>query len=93
MTSNPYGSDASSADIKSNIIGLALTDGNGEPINVAGKELQMMVKRDAGKDTAQPAVNQFSETATMNFHRFNYSSLLSGVSIEVRPVDSKLSLK
>lgn len=92
MTSNPYGSDSSSSDVNSNIMGLALTDGNGNPLDLAGQELQMFVKRDASKDV--PAdMNAFDTSASMRFHKFNYSSLDNGVVLEVKPLDAKLQIR
>ena len=92
MARSPYGADASSSDIKSNVMGLALTDGNGNPLDLAGQELQMFVKRDASKDVP-PEMNEFDTSGTMRFHKFNYSSLDNGVVFEVKPPDSKLQIR
>ena len=92
MESNPYGTDASSSDIKSNVMGLSLSDGNGNPLDLAGLELQMFVKRDASKDVP-PEMNEFDSIATMRFHKFNYSSLENGVVFEVKALDSKLQIR
>lgn len=92
MANSPYGSDSSSADIKSNVMGLALSDADGNPIDLAGQELQMFVKRDASNDIAAE-MNQFSDAGTMRFHKFNYSTLENAVAFEVRPLDSKVKIR
>ncbi len=92
MSKNPYGQDSSSADIKSNILGLALTDKNGNAVDVAGQELQMFVSR-GSNDYVTPGMNQFDSSGAMRFHKFNYSSLENGVVFEVKPLDSKLKLR
>eukprot|EP00794_Sanderia_malayensis_P014077 gene14077-15546_t len=93
MANNPYGNDATSDDIKSDILGLSLTDKNGKPINVAGQELQMFVTRDLKGKTLVPDMNAFDDSQTFRFHKFNYTSLENGVGIQVKPVDKKLKLR
>ncbi len=92
MSNNPYGTDSTSADIKSRIMGLSLTDQNGNAINVAGQELQMFVSRDDNKKSLAE-MNKFDDSATMRFHKFNYSSLENAVVFEVKPLDKKLKLR
>ena len=92
MASSPYGADASSSDIKSNVMGLSLSDGDGNPLDLSGQELQMFVKRDASKDIP-PEMNEFDTSSSMRFHKFNYSSLENGVVFEVKALDAKLQIR
>ena len=92
MSNNPYGADSSSSDIKSNVIGLSLSDGDGNPLDLSGQELQMLVKRDASKDIS-PEMNEFDTSGNMRFHKFNYSSLENGVVFEVKALDAKLQIR
>ena len=92
MANSPYGADSSSSDVNSNVMGLALTDGEGKPLDLAGQELQMFVKRDASKDVPSD-MNSFDSSDSMRFHKFNYSNLDNGVVFEVKPVDTKLQIR
>ena len=92
MANSPYGGDASSSGVKSNIMGLSLSDGSGNPLDLAGQELQMFVKRDASK-AVPPEMNEFDTSGNMRFHKFNYSSLENGVVFEVKSLDSKLQIR
>ena len=91
MAKNPFGSSPAD-DINSNVQGLSLTDASGKPLDLAGQELQMFVKRDLSTYT-QPDMHTFDDISVMKVHKFNYTSNDSGIAVEIRPVDPELKLK
>ena len=50
MKNNPYKGSSGSNDLKSNVMGLAVSGPDGKPMDLSGQELTMFVKRDTKND-------------------------------------------
>ena len=89
MADNPYKGSGGSDDIKSDVQGLAVCGPNGKPMDLAGQELSMFVKRDLINDL--PLVpHRYTNEGAMNVHRFNFTSETNSMVIEVRPTDPNI---
>ena len=92
MDNNPFAWDNSSKDLDSKTVGVALTDGNGKPLDLAGQELEVFVPRDTLKNPVQPMeIHHFAEDdPPMRVHKFNRSNVEAGVAVEVLPFDDRV---
>ena len=86
MDKNPFAWDNTSRDLSSKTVGLSLTDGNGNPIDLAGQELELFVPRDLNLHPVKPMeLNHFEDgDPPMRVHKFNRSSVEVAIVIEMK---------
>ncbi|XP_048582698.1 polycystic kidney disease and receptor for egg jelly-related protein [Nematostella vectensis] len=93
MGDNPFpgGSD----DLNSKTIGLSLTDGNGNPLDLAGQTLEMYVPRDLKKNPLKPMeLNHFGPNdPVMRVHKFNRTTNLTAIAVEIQPFDPQIKFR
>lgn len=94
MDDNPFAWDDSASDVSSKVVGLSLTDGNGNPLDLSGTDVEAFVPRDLTKNPVDPPeMHAFSEDdGAMRVHRFNRTSNFTAIGIEARPVDENMKL-
>ena len=92
MDDNPFAWDDSSKDVNSKVVGLALTDGTGSPLDLSGQMLEMFVPRDTKKNPIKPLeLNHFSaDEPAMRVHKFNRTSNESGIAVEILTFEPEL---
>ena len=88
MKNNPYKGSSGSNDLKSNVMGLAVSGPDGKPMDLSGQELTMFVKRDTTNDVQPMQYNYDVEYGSMKVHRFNLTDPTKYIVVEVRPVDA-----
>lgn len=95
MGENPFPADEKAKDLNSKTVGLALTDGNGKPLNLAGQTLEMFVPRDLKKNPLKPMeLNQFTaDDSPMRVHKFNRTANDSAIAIEIQPYDPNIKFR
>ena len=93
MGNNPFAWDNSSKDLSSKTVGVALTDGNGQPLDLAGQELEVFVPRDLVKNPVKPLeMNHFIEgDPPMRVHKFNRSSSEAAIAVQILPFDEEIT--
>ncbi|KAK3736330.1 hypothetical protein QZH41_020801, partial [Actinostola sp. cb2023] len=92
MAENPFPADEKAKDLDSKTVGLALTDGNGKPLDLAGQTLEMFVPRDVKKNPVKPMVlNHYAaDDPPMRVHKFNRTTNDSAIVIEIQVFDPKV---
>lgn len=84
---NPYQGAAGADDVKSDVMGLALSGPDGSPMDLSGQEMTMFVKRDLTNDIPPIKYKYDTEQGAMKVHRVNFTSNISYTAIEIRPID------
>ena len=91
MDKNPYGGAESSEDIKSKVIGLALTGPDGKPLDLKGQQMTIFVDRAVTKEENITApIFNFRLPAT--YHQFNFTAPYCSMVIELRAHDPLLKV-
>lgn len=91
MGDNPFPNEKAN-DLNSKTVGLALTDGNGKPLDLAGQTLEMFVPRDLKKNPLKPMeLNHYvADDPPMRVHKFNRTSNDSAIVIEIQSFHPKI---
>ena len=91
MDNNPYEGAAKSDDIKSNVMGLALTGADGKPLDLSGQTMTMFVERAVAKEDDVPAsifpYRVTSDRKPLSFHQFNITSDNVSMVVELQAHD------
>lgn len=93
MDKNPYSGASGSDNIKSNVMGLSLTGLDGKPLDLSGQTLTMFVKRDTSQSTKPLIYNSTKRKEGITYHRFNFTSDINVMAIEMRPFEKFVSSK
>lgn len=91
MDENPYGGAASSEDIKSKVMGLALTGSDGKPLDLRGQLMTIFVDRDVSmEENVSAPIFDYRLPAT--YHQFNFTAPNCSMVIELRAHDPLLQV-
>lgn len=91
MEKNPYGGAASSEDIKSNVMGLALTGPDGKPLDLRGQQMTIFVDRAVSmEENISAPIFKYRLPAT--YHQFNFTAPNCSIVIELQAHDPLLQV-